>query len=171
MIANSPLQLDQRNLTVFDSHEIPNITMQNYLTRIMTYARTSSRSLIMSLSYIDIIVNERANNMTVTRHNVHRLMLVSLMIASKFYNDIYYDNKTWSRIGGVSLEEINRLEHNFLRLMEYRVHIHVDRFINYVQLFLSYADNNSLYQTNLLRAVLRTIMEAITEEIADSIFD
>ena len=41
------------------------------------------------------------------------------MIAEKFYNDIYYDNLYFSKIGGISLREINKLEKEFLFLINY----------------------------------------------------
>lgn len=126
MINNSPQNLNQRNLSVFDSAVIPNISIQNYLTRIMRFSRTSSRSLIMSLAYLDRITNRRENNITLTRHNVHRLILTAIMLAAKFYDDIHYDNNTWSRIGGINANEINRLETNFLELIEYNLNINTN---------------------------------------------
>ena len=60
----------------------------------------------MSLAYLDRITNRRENNITLTRHNVHRLILTAIMLATKFYEDIHYDNNTWSRIGGINSNEI-----------------------------------------------------------------
>lgn len=126
MVQNSPMQLNNKRLTVFDSQNIPNISIDNYLTRIMTFSGTSSRSLVMSLAYIDRITNRRENNITLTRHNVHRLVLVSTMMASIFYDDIHYDDQTWSRIGGVNVSEVRRLKLNFLDLINYQLNVNVD---------------------------------------------
>lgn len=98
MVATSPEDLDYNTLTVFDSHNIPPIHIQDYLVRIMTYSRAMSKNMVMGLSYIDRLTNDDACPVNLTRHNVHRLLAVSIMVASKFYNDLYLDNKSWAEI-------------------------------------------------------------------------
>ena len=34
-------------------------------------------------------------------------MLTSILVSTKFYDDIFYDNKYFSQIGGVSNPELN----------------------------------------------------------------
>jgi hypothetical protein len=53
MVQQGPLELDYDKLTVFDSGNAPDISLSDYLTRIMTYSRATSRSMVMALSYID----------------------------------------------------------------------------------------------------------------------
>lgn len=44
----------------------------------------------------------------------YRLILASVLITSKFYNDIFYGNHFVAYVGGVSLDEMNLLELEFL---------------------------------------------------------
>jgi len=53
------------------------------------------------------------------------------MIAVKYCNDIYYDNKMFSKIGGVSLQQINRLEKEFLYLISYNLYFQEEAFLEY----------------------------------------
>ena len=53
--------------------------------------------------------------------NVHRLLLVMLMVAVKFLDDDYYNNEAFAKIGGVSKEEINALELEFLDFLDYDI--------------------------------------------------
>lgn len=58
MIENSPQELNYERLTVFDSYDIPNISIQDYLLRIMQYSRATSRNIVMALSFIDQLSND-----------------------------------------------------------------------------------------------------------------
>ena len=55
--------------------------------------------------------------------NIHRLILVSVMISSKFCDDLYFSNQYWAKIGGISNDEINALEVEMLTLLEYKLHL------------------------------------------------
>jgi len=46
--------------------------------------------------------------------NIHRLLITSVMLAAKFFDDHYFNNAFFARIGGVSREEMNQLELEFL---------------------------------------------------------
>lgn len=45
------------------------------------------------------------------------------MIAAKFFDDVYNSNQYYSAIGGVSCKELNRLELEFLYLINFALHI------------------------------------------------
>ncbi len=57
--------------------------------------------------------------------NVHRLALISLRLADKFWNEACYANETFARAVGLSLLEFNRLEVNFL--LDTRGHLFASR--------------------------------------------
>ena len=38
--------------------------------------------------------------------NVHRLLITSIMLASKFFDDVYYNNAYYARVGGISNIEV-----------------------------------------------------------------
>ena len=38
--------------------------------------------------------------------NVHRLLITSIMLASKFFDDGYYNNAYYARVGGISNSEV-----------------------------------------------------------------
>ncbi|KAJ3269678.1 hypothetical protein HK104_005083, partial [Borealophlyctis nickersoniae] len=54
-------------------------------------------------------------------HCGRRMFLAALMLASKYVHDKTYANKAWSRISGLSVEEVNRNEREFLKLIGYRL--------------------------------------------------
>ncbi len=42
--------------------------------------------------------------------NVHKMVLTSLLLAAKFQDDFYYDNKAFEFAGGVNAHHLHQLE-------------------------------------------------------------
>ena len=55
--------------------------------------------------------------------NVHRLLVTSVMLAAKFFDDHYLDNQHYAAVGGVPKGEMNILELEFLFLLEFNLHV------------------------------------------------
>ena len=45
------------------------------------------------------------------------------MLAAKFYDDIYYNNAYYAKIGGVPCHEINNLELEFLFMINFTLNV------------------------------------------------
>lgn len=50
------------------------------------------------------------------------------MIAIKYYDDDYYKNEYYAKVGGLTLKEINQLEMEFLELINYELFINKEVF-------------------------------------------
>eukprot|EP01022_Parablepharisma_sp_SALTPOND_P001187 TRINITY_DN105776_c0_g1_i1.p3 TRINITY_DN105776_c0_g1~~TRINITY_DN105776_c0_g1_i1.p3 ORF type:complete len:108 (-),score=17.03 TRINITY_DN105776_c0_g1_i1:101-424(-) len=46
-----------------------------------------------------------------------------MLLAIKYNEDQYFDNKYYARVGGVSLEELNFLEREILSLLDYELYV------------------------------------------------
>ena len=55
--------------------------------------------------------------------NVHRLIVTSVMLAAKFFDDMYLDNHHYAAVGGVPKAEMNILELEFLFLLEFNLFV------------------------------------------------
>ena len=55
--------------------------------------------------------------------NLFRLILTSVLIVSKMFNDTYYTNKYIAQVGGVSLENMNELEAFFMSQVDWELYI------------------------------------------------
>jgi Cyclin len=47
--------------------------------------------------------------------------LTTVLLTSKFFNDVFYGNNFIAAMGGVSLQELNFLEAEFLALVNWRL--------------------------------------------------
>jgi hypothetical protein len=54
------------------------------------------------------------------------LILTAALVTSKFYNDVFYGNNFISYAGGVGLTELNILEKEFMRLLDWNLWVSTD---------------------------------------------
>lgn len=48
---------------------------------------------------------------------------MAVVLAVKYSEDVFFDNKYYARVGGVSLHELNKLEKKAVLLMNYNLHV------------------------------------------------
>merc|ERR1711937_981896 len=122
----------------FESSEIPAIPLKDYVERIYTYANCSPSCFVIAYVYLKRIAGDSClhggsgllSGAQITRFNVHRLVLLSVVTACKFVDDIYYKQNFYAKIGGIATEELNCLEREFLYLLDYRMFVSSDTFSN-----------------------------------------
>jgi hypothetical protein len=109
-----------RGPTSFDGVKPPPIDLQQYIQRLYSYIPCSSHCFVFAIIYVDRVL--RANpRFKLSDLNVHRTFFTALVVASKFYDDEYYSNSWYGRVGGVNAKELNLLEVSFLKLIQFRL--------------------------------------------------
>ena len=106
----------------------PNMNFLDFSKRIIKYVKPECSTLVISLIYIDILLNLDRENLFLTENNIFKIFLTSLVLATKYNEDLYDDNGYFSKVGGVSLPEINSLEREFLILLDYKMYVGDDLF-------------------------------------------
>ncbi|GLJ31978.1 hypothetical protein SUGI_0643680 [Cryptomeria japonica] len=128
-VSNS-LTFSPAKYEVFNGVEVPDISIQLYLERIFRYIRCSPSVFVVAYAYIDRLVQFHPQ-FKISSQNVHRLIIVTVMVASKFVEDINYKNSYYATVGGFSTEEMNRLEMEFLFLLGFKLQVTVNVFESY----------------------------------------
>ncbi len=59
---------------------------------------------------------------------IYRLSFTAMVVAIKFFDDIYYMNSLYAKIGGISTKELNFLEISFLKMIRYDLLVNRDTF-------------------------------------------
>jgi len=114
----------------FNVKKIPAISIQGYLERIARYAPCGGQCFVLSLVYLDRLI-ENNKNFVISSRNVHRLLITSIMLASKFYEDKYMDNAFYARVGGIPVSELNQLEVDFVFLIHFELTVEPEVFDRY----------------------------------------
>jgi hypothetical protein len=100
------------------------ITIEDYLIKLTKGLGITNTVMICAIIYLERL------DIDINIFNIHKLMLVSLLISSKFVEDENYKNKHWSRFGGISLSMLNRLEKFYLIKIKNKLYIHTTEFYN-----------------------------------------
>ena len=121
--------LKKQSKMVFSANSIPNISINDYLTRIQLYSGIEKSTLILSLIQIDHICKK--TELILSYYNIHRLLFTAVLISIKFNEDNYYDNKFYSEIAGVKLKELKMLEYTFMALNDFNIFINHEEYEQY----------------------------------------
>jgi len=113
----------------FCSTRVPSITVKQFVRRLAKYTCCSEASLVLSLVYIDRLITKKG--FIVIPHNVHRLILTSILVSVKFFDDKYYSNAFFGKVGGVSSKELNTLERLFLHGIQFDLFVDTDVYKKY----------------------------------------
>ena len=126
----------------FSANSIPNISINDYLTRIQVYSGIEKSTLILSLIQIDHLCKKA--ELILTYYNIHRILFGAVLISIKYNEDTYYDNKFYSEIAGVKLKELKMIEYSFLELSNFNVFINdqeYEQYKNYLEQFNDIPDD------------------------------
>ncbi|KAI9175574.1 Pho80p cyclin [Blastocladiella emersonii ATCC 22665] len=120
MSHNDQIPVTHTNLTRFHSRAAPGITIADYLRRIIKYASVERACLLAILLYIDRVC-ERHRSFTISSLTVHRFIIAAVTVSAKAICDSYCTNAHYAKVGGISTQELNTLELEFLFLIDWQV--------------------------------------------------
>lgn len=123
----------------FHAQRAPAVSAKDYLTRLVRHSHCSPAAFVMALLYLDRVAAARPD-LALGPLNVHRLLLTSTLLATKYLDDVLYDNAHFAFVGGLDVPELNALELSMLRLLDFRLHVPSADFI--------------VYESSLIRSVL-----------------
>eukprot|EP00299_Pterocystis_sp_00344_P000756 c10337_g1_i1.p1 GENE.c10337_g1_i1~~c10337_g1_i1.p1 ORF type:complete len:186 (+),score=23.07 c10337_g1_i1:116-673(+) len=106
--------------------EVPPITLGKFGMRLDRYCQCSLSCFVVAWAYLTRIRN--TNPELFHTSNLHKLMLASLTIAAKYCDDITCTQKYYAQCGGVTVAELNCLEMELLKLIDFRAHVNETEF-------------------------------------------
>lgn len=111
---------DMDSQTIYNTIWKPHISIQKYAHRLYKYIIRSPDILAFTMYYLAMYINN--TKIKANQFNIHRLFLTSTTVAHKFWYDDCYENKELAKIAGIQLKELNRLERDFLKGIEWRLY-------------------------------------------------
>ncbi|KAF1318468.1 hypothetical protein FI667_g8291, partial [Globisporangium splendens] len=119
----------QQQPSKFEAFRAPGISIRDYLMRIHKYASCSPECFVLALVYIDRL--QRMQGFVLTHLNVHRVVITSVVLAAKFFDDHYFNNAYYAKVGGVLCKEMNELEIEYLLLINFSLHVSTDTYARF----------------------------------------
>ena len=122
---------------LFVGDSVPDMSLKDYLDRCAKYFRCSPSCLIVSIIYIDRMIDTyQDQKLFLHSFNVHRLFVTALTLACKHLEDKVYTNKYYAQVGGLSLQEMNRFEYRILQKLDYNLNVPLEVFQEYSKQFI-----------------------------------
>ena len=86
----------------FHARNIPSISLEAYLLRILRYCPTANEVFLSLPVYFDRMskLTEEAtgSKFVIDSYNVHRLVIAGVTVASKFFSDVFYTNSRYAKV-------------------------------------------------------------------------
>jgi hypothetical protein len=64
-------------------------------------------------------------------YNIHRLIIAGITVASKYFDDVFYTNSRYAKVGGLPVSELNSLELEFLVINKFSLNISIPELQRY----------------------------------------
>jgi len=107
---------------------IPALSLEKYLIRIIKYTEVENNILIVAYLYIIKLIKKE--NFILSINNIYRLLLGSVVLAKKVLEDLKYNNSYYCEIGGISLQEFNKIEFSLFVRLNYEVNPKIEEIEN-----------------------------------------
>jgi hypothetical protein len=124
-----PDTLEKQKRLSFYSKNTASITVGGYLDRILKYTHIEESTLIIALIYIDRMCE--INSIFLVDSNIHRVMFTGILLALKYNEDDFYTNNYYSKVGGITINEMNSLEYEFVKLLKYSLFVKTPTYEKY----------------------------------------
>jgi len=97
--------------TVFDAVAVPAMSIHCYLVRLHRYTKFDFVCFHVAAWYLaKLCQTPEGSAYCPTLHNIHRLLIAALLVASKATDDVFHANVFMAQCGGIGVGELNKLE-------------------------------------------------------------
>ena len=120
---------------------VPDISLNDYIKRLVKYNNINISTLINAIIYIDNLCENF--KYILCMNNVYFLLLSSCLLSIKFNEDIPVNLKTYSQIAGVSVDKLKKLESCLYFSLNFGLFVKEDLYQEYFDYFSNYEFQNS----------------------------
>jgi len=119
-VCNSNVDLRSISPTVFDAVSVPAMSVHCYLVRMHRYTKFDFVCFHVATWYLHRLAQIEPAYCP-TLHNIHRLLVAALLVASKATDDIFHANLFMAQCGGIGVSELNKLEVELCERLQWRL--------------------------------------------------
>lgn len=113
--------------TRFHVKTIPSIPIAAYIKRIAWFTECSNQCFVLALEYIHRLARYRPE-FEVNRHSLHQLIITAVMVAAKYFDDLFFKNSFYAEVGGISTSVLNGLEVQLMQFLGFDLYIQQDQY-------------------------------------------
>jgi len=118
-------------------------SFRKWVHQVLCATRLPSATILLSMFYLSNRMPMLLGEPKTDTH-LFRLLTIALVLGSKFLDDNTFINRSWSEVSGIRVDELNRLEMEWLNAIDYKLH----RDPTEQQGWTSWSDHWQDYQTH-----------------------
>ena len=105
-----------------------NPAFRKFVSQILTSTRLPSTTILLGMNYLAKRINmmHAAGQANHTEGQIWRMLTISLLLGSKFLDDNTFQNKSWSEVSGIPVQELNTLEYEWLGAIHWCLYVNLD---------------------------------------------
>lgn len=113
-------------------------SLMTFVTKLVRYTNVYTGTLMATLSYLERLKTKLPRNAQGLPCTRHRILLLCLILLSKYHNDLSPKNIHWAKYtdGLFSVKDINLMERQLLYLLNWDLHVSSDEMAALVARFL-----------------------------------
>ncbi|ORY56574.1 uncharacterized protein BCR38DRAFT_461567 [Pseudomassariella vexata] len=114
---------------VLPDHPLVTGAFRKFVSQVLTSTRLPSTTILLGMNYLSKRVNQLQAAPAPFKPNegqVWRMLTVSLLLGSKFLDDNTFQNRSWSEVSGIPVQELNTMENGWLRDNDWRLYVNLD---------------------------------------------
>ncbi|RCI05569.1 hypothetical protein CU098_001226 [Rhizopus stolonifer] len=125
---------------------------KKFCKQVLTATQLSESVILLGLKYIAMLLQSNPS-IQGAAGSEYRLFTVALMLGNKFLDDNTFTNKTWSKVTGMKVKDLNMMELEFLNVLGFQLFVQKEEFGRYKRALL-------LFRHQLLNADGHLLKEA-----------
>ena len=118
---------------------VPPISLNDYIKHLFIRTKMNISTLIISIIYIDIFCHN--NNYILTQNNIYRILLSTCLLSIKFNEDNIINNKDYSEISRVSVDDLKILEFQMYLKLHFSLKVSNKIYDDYYNFFSNFNVN------------------------------
>ena len=126
----------------------PYISPLDYLVHFIKFCKPITSCYIETCILINRFIKIIDRCDIFNQFTFHRIFLTAFVIATKYYDDYYFSNKYYARVGGIATSHLNSLEITFLKILNFNLFTTMEEF-SHVLFMLELEKQLDLFLQNL----------------------
>lgn len=116
----------------FHSKGSVDMDLSDYVAHVHWFSECSTPCLVLALIYLDRAL-ARDTQLTLSAETCQRLFFTSLVAAMKYHDDdwSHYPNAFYADIGRIGVEDLNAMEKQFCKSIDWQFYVRHEEYINY----------------------------------------
>jgi hypothetical protein len=99
-------------------------SFRKWVHQVLSATRLPSSTILLAFDYLSLHMRyaQATRIVELGETELYHMLTTALILGSKFLDDNTFINRSWAEVSGIEVTTLNRMEHQWLREMDFRLH-------------------------------------------------